>query len=216
MAIEVMSQACRSAGRDPDGIATVFATAMGDMQITDYMCSALAQTPKLISPTRFHNSVHNAAPGYWSIATGSHSAANAVSAFDTTYSMAFLEGAIQAVEENTPVLVVTQEVAALDTLRDIWPTRYPFSAAFLLAPASGDGPRLCRAEFTVVREKVDWPPMPASLADAYASDFTANLLPLLADIASLQSNGGSIRTTFPISPATAMHLTLNAASRDLG
>jgi len=112
MATEVMDQACKMANLPPDDIAVVFSSTMGDMQITDYMCTALAQTPKLVSPTRFHNSVHNAAPGYWSITTGAFCPASAVSAYEYTSTMALLEACIQAVEESTPVLCVTQEVAA--------------------------------------------------------------------------------------------------------
>ena len=47
----------------------MFASTYGDLAITDYMCSTLAKAPMTLSPTRFHNSVHNAAAGYWSIAT---------------------------------------------------------------------------------------------------------------------------------------------------
>jgi hypothetical protein len=62
MAIEVMDQACKMANISPDDVAVIFSSAMGDMQITDYMCRALAKTPKLISPTKFHNSVHEPDP----------------------------------------------------------------------------------------------------------------------------------------------------------
>jgi 3-oxoacyl-(acyl-carrier-protein) synthase len=79
MAIEVMDQACRMAAVEPSEVASVFASGMGDMQITDYMCRTLATAPRAVSPTKFHNSVHNAATGYWSIATHSHSPANAIS-----------------------------------------------------------------------------------------------------------------------------------------
>jgi lambda repressor-like predicted transcriptional regulator len=134
MAIEVMSQACAMAGREPDTVATVFSSAMGDMQITDYMCHALAVTPREISPTRFHNSVHNAPSGYWSIATGSQAPASAVSAYRYTAPMALMEAAVQVLEEGLPVLVVTQEMAAPVPLKHTCPTDRDFAAALLLAP----------------------------------------------------------------------------------
>ena len=113
MAVEVMDQACRMADIDPTDVATVFGSGMGDMQITDYICRTLADAPRMVSPTKFHNSVHNASTGYWSIATGSHFAANAISAYADTVAASLLEGAVQAVEEDLPVLVALQGVSLL-------------------------------------------------------------------------------------------------------
>ena len=39
----------------------MFTSTHGDLAITDYMCQTLATAPSEISPTKFHNSVHNAA-----------------------------------------------------------------------------------------------------------------------------------------------------------
>jgi len=87
MAVEVMDQACRMAALEPATVATVFASALGDMQITEYMCRTLADAPQAISPTRFHNSVHNAATGYWSIATQSRCPSSAVSGYSNSVSI---------------------------------------------------------------------------------------------------------------------------------
>ena len=72
LALEVAARACEAAGRSPAQLRSVFASTYGDLGISDYMCATLAGTPTLISPTKFHNSVHNAAAGYWSIGTASH------------------------------------------------------------------------------------------------------------------------------------------------
>ena len=183
MAIEVMDQACKMAAVEPDEIAVIFSSAMGDMQITDYICSALAQTPKLISPIKFHNSVHNAAPGYWSITTGAFCPASAVSAFEYTPTMAFLEACIQAVEEQTPVLCVTEELAAPPTIMDICPSEIPFSAAFLLAPANFSASPLASIEFDVGQNSVEWPVIDDRLRD-FASNMSTRLLPLMTALAS--------------------------------
>ncbi|NJO12690.1 MAG: beta-ketoacyl synthase chain length factor, partial [Gammaproteobacteria bacterium] len=61
LALEVAAHACEAAGRSPAQLRSVFASTYGDLGISDYMCATLAGTPTLISPTRFHNSVHNAA-----------------------------------------------------------------------------------------------------------------------------------------------------------
>ena len=67
LAVEVAHQACDYAGVDKALVPSVFASAMGDTAITDYMCRKLVQPEKLLSPTKFHNSVHNAPSGYWTI-----------------------------------------------------------------------------------------------------------------------------------------------------
>ena len=71
------SAAVRASGRDPATLPSVFTSAHGDLAVNDYMCATLATQPTAISPTRFHNSVHNAAAGYWTIATGCHAASSA-------------------------------------------------------------------------------------------------------------------------------------------
>ncbi len=183
MAVDVMDQACAMAKLPPDEIAVVFSSSMGDMQITDYMCRALAETPKLISPTKFHNSVHNAAPGYWSITTGAFVPASAISAYEFTAPMAFLEAAIQVVEESIPALVVTQEIASTAPLHDVCPSLVPFSAAFLLTPLGTHAASIATLEFSVLQEAAAWPAISPALPEGFDSNFGARLLPLLTNLA---------------------------------
>lgn len=221
MAIEVMSQACEMASMIPADVAVVFSSSMGDMQITDYLCHTLSKTPRLVSPTRFHNSVHNAPTGYWSIATQSHAPANAISAYSHTAPMAFLEAAIQAIEERRPVLVVTQEGSAVPALRDSCPSNHPFSAAMLLAPLEdGRSPKatIC---FSVVSESVDWPELPRDLQENFLGNPGARLLPLFAAMAMNEYTGGrshnhqtnsrpvgAVQLEFPLSSGLCLKLSL--------
>ena len=135
MAVEVMSQACEASGLDPAELPVVFATAMSDMRTNDYMCLTLADTPAAVSPTRFHNSVNNAATGYWSIATGSHAASNALCGFLHSAGMGLLEAAAQVEAEGCPVLLVVQDEAAPPALEHICPSQADAAFAVLLAPA---------------------------------------------------------------------------------
>lgn len=211
MAIEVMSQACDMAGTEPASLATVFSSAMGDMQITDYMCTALSVTPREISPTRFHNSVHNAPSGYWSIATGSHAPASAVSAYRYTAPMAFLEAAIQALEETVPVLVVTQEMAAPAALKDTCPTDCDFAAAFLLAPTGYGAQPLASVRFAVRGEASGSPSLPRGLERDFSIHPGAGLLPLLAAIA-LDTAQSRQCMCFPLSARSSLELVLHPAT----
>ena len=206
MAIEVMDQACKMANMSPEDVAVVFSSARGDMQITDYMCQALAETPKLISPTRFHNSVHNAAPGYWSITTGAFTPGTAVSAHEHTAAMAFLEAAIQVVEENTPVVLVTQEVAAPFSLFDICPSKQAYSAAYLMTPPDFSNSAVCTLAFSVTEGADDIAVQDARLSQDLTSNLGARFLPLLTAIAGGEQ---SAEFRFPISEFASLSLALS-------
>ena len=69
VALEVALAACEAAGADPATLPSVFASTHGDLGITDYICTTLASDARALSPTKFHNSVHNAAAGYCTIAS---------------------------------------------------------------------------------------------------------------------------------------------------
>jgi hypothetical protein len=105
LALEVAAVAVRDAGLSAAALPSVFASAHGDLAVNDYMCRTLAEHPTLISPTRFHNSVHNAAAGYWTIATGCREASTALSAFDASFAAGLLEAATQCAADARPVLL---------------------------------------------------------------------------------------------------------------
>jgi hypothetical protein len=134
LAFEIAQQACAMAGREPGSMPAVFASAYGDLPISDYLCATLLQAPQELSPTKFHNSVHNAPAGYWAIATGCMASTNAISAGTATFGAGLLEAALLAVSENTPVMFAVYDVAATGPLADVVPCRSAFGAAFVLAP----------------------------------------------------------------------------------
>ncbi len=98
--------ACERAGIDPRALPAVFASVGGEMQVTDQLCIQLAQPDGWISPTQFHNSVHNTAAGYWSIATESRQASTAMGAARETVAMTWLETWCRLMTENPRLLVV--------------------------------------------------------------------------------------------------------------
>ncbi|MEW8383556.1 MAG: beta-ketoacyl synthase chain length factor, partial [Candidatus Thiodiazotropha taylori] len=53
-----------------ESLASVFSSSEGDLDIIDQICLALTEEGRPVSPTQFHNSVHNAPAGYWSIGAG--------------------------------------------------------------------------------------------------------------------------------------------------
>ena len=71
LALAVGAEARRARRRRcAHGVPSVFSSSGGDGDNCHEICVALASSERRISPTRFHNSVHNAAAGYWSIAYG--------------------------------------------------------------------------------------------------------------------------------------------------
>jgi Beta-ketoacyl synthase, N-terminal domain len=134
LALEVGSRACEAAGRAPAGLMSVFASTHGDLAISDYMCTTLAATPTLLSPTKFHNSVHNAAAGYWSIGTGSDAPYTAISASRYTFAAGLLEAGTQVTCSGAPVLYVAFDIEAKGALATMAPSRGLLGVALVLGP----------------------------------------------------------------------------------
>jgi hypothetical protein len=147
LAVDAAAQAVAMSGLHAADLPSVFASAHGDARIMDYMCATLATSPTELSPTRFHNSVHNAAAGYWTIATGCRRASNAVCADRTSFGAGLLEAATQAVTGNEPVLLAAFDAPGSGPLDEMIPTRVPFACALVLAPGTGGlaGLNLCLA-----------------------------------------------------------------------
>lgn len=145
LALEVASRACESAGIGPGELASVFATMHGDPMITDNLCATLLDAPLHISPTRFHNSVHNAAAGYWCIATGCHAPYTTVSAAEHSFAAGLLEALTQVAADERPSLFVAYDAAASGTLATL------VSSSGLLAVALVLSPRCGRATLAEVR-----------------------------------------------------------------
>ena len=165
LALSVGLQATSKAGVDPDALPAVFASSGGDGQNCHEICQALANDEKLISPTRFHNSVHNAAAGYWSIATRSKAASNALCAFDWSFAAGLLEAVTQVVVDQTRVLLVAYDAPYPQPLFDKRPIPEAFGVAFVLAPTGagvgltlklGDAPadRMSNADLEALRASI--------------------------------------------------------------
>jgi hypothetical protein len=133
VSLEVAARACESASRDPKLLPSVFACTNGDLHISDAICDTLAKTPTLVSPIRFHNSVHNAAAGYWTIATGCMKPYTAVSAHGYTFGQGLLEAASQVLCEGTPVLYVAYDIEARGPVATMQPSRGVLAGALVLS-----------------------------------------------------------------------------------
>ncbi len=139
VALEVALAACTAAGREPASLPSVFASMHGDLPIMDYMCSTLASEPLTVSPTRFHNSVHNAAAGYWTIGAGAMEAATAISSFDATFAQGLLEAMVQLAVNGGAVLLVGYDGYASGPLSRVSRSEGVLGAALVLSRSTQAG-----------------------------------------------------------------------------
>jgi len=135
--IVVADQALAMTGLDPATLATVFTSSTGDPANCHLLCEALAAPERMVSPTRFTNSVHNAAAGYWHIATASRAASTSLAAFDASFCAGLLEAAVQCQATQAPVLLVACDVPYPEPLHAVRPVADVFAVALVLSPGAG-------------------------------------------------------------------------------
>lgn len=136
IAVETSSQALEMSGLSSADVACVFGSGLGDTEITDYMCRVLNTELKQLSPTKFHNSVHNAAAGYWTISSACMKSANSIAAYHETAGMALLEAVSQCVLHNEAVMITLFDTKAHSAYQQIFSCRDSFSASLLICPES--------------------------------------------------------------------------------
>src|SRR5687768_17012398 len=142
LALAAGLEAAANAGRPARDFAAIFASSTGDGEILHAICETLASDDRLISPTRFHNSVHNAPAGYWGIATGSMVAADSLAAYDGSLAAGLIEAlAWLAVDPSQPVLLVAYDAPYPEPLHATRPIADSFALAIALS-AAGDGPSI--------------------------------------------------------------------------
>lgn len=192
LACEISAQACAAAGHAADSLPSVFAATHGDLVITDYMCTTLATAPRELSPIRFHNSVHNAPAGYWTIAAHCHAGSTSISSWHSTFAIALFEAAVQALADDTPVLLAAYDAESPGPLGEVSPSTTQFGISMVVSPPNGRSPTL-RIELGANDETTNTAdPLPPEFAMlAMNNPMAAQSLPLLAMLAN--SRQGKVR-----------------------
>jgi hypothetical protein len=158
----------------------VFTASGGDPINCHILCETLATPERAVSPTRFTNSVHNAAAGYWHIAAASTAASTSLGAFDDSFEAGLIEAMSQCAAGHTPVLLVAADQPYPEPLHAKRPLADVFALGLLLKPGAG----ACSLQLGVAED---------GLADACCDDAgldslrlgvpAARALPLLQAIA---------------------------------
>jgi hypothetical protein len=149
VALEVALAACNASGRDPARLPSVFASTHGDLAITDYVAATLASEPRALSPTKFHNSVHNAAAGYWTIGNGCTAATTAISAFDASFAQGLLEALSLLAAGHEAVLLAAYDAPATGPLAAVSRSEGLLGGALVLV-ADAQAPASIRLRVTPV------------------------------------------------------------------
>ena len=134
LALAVGQEAFQNAGRDATSTATVFTSSSGEGETLHQMCETLASAEREVSPTRFHNSVHNAAAGYWGIATRSREPSTSLCAYDSSFTAGLVEAVTQVVSWGKPVALIAYDQPYPEPLHSARPMLASFGVAVVLAP----------------------------------------------------------------------------------
>ncbi|RTZ58498.1 MAG: 3-oxoacyl-ACP synthase [Gammaproteobacteria bacterium] len=182
LALHVASEAVNASGLSAEDLPTVFSSCHGDIRIAQKNCLSLTADRPFVSPTLFHNSVHNAPSGYWHIATGSQQPSNSISGGNDSFRAGLLEAAAMLTYAPAALLVCSDPALPaafqpFDTIMN------DFGVALVLAREFGEWGRL---DFYADSGR-DGPLEPDWLRTAVLRNPAARALPILQAIASGQA-----------------------------
>jgi hypothetical protein len=205
LALAVGQEAFLHSGRDPRTAATVFTSSGGDNDNAHAINAILATAPREVSPTRFHNSVHNAAAGYWCVAADTHEPSTSLCAHDASFAAGLLESAAQVTVDDAVVVLIAYDHPFPEPLHAVRPITAAFGMALILSPRQTEK-SIAAIELDFATGKVEETTMQDAGLEALRSGVpAARGLPLLAalacnnaariDIAYFDDNHLSLRVT---------------------
>ncbi|HTH96404.1 MAG TPA: beta-ketoacyl synthase chain length factor [Stellaceae bacterium] len=183
LAMAVGLEATTHAGRTPEDLASVFTSSGGDGATVTAILDILTTEEREVSPTRFHNSVHNAPAGYWSIANHARAPSTSLCAHDFSFGAGLLQAAAIASVDDVPVLLVSYDLPYPPTLDKVRPIGSIFGVAMVLSPRATTA-SLGSIIVTLSRDEATETPMgDPAMETLRANNPTARALPLLAALA---------------------------------
>jgi hypothetical protein len=206
--IVVADQALAGSGVDAATLPTVFTSSTGDPSNCHLLCEALAAPERMVSPTRFTNSVHNAPAGYWHIAAASRAPSTSLAAFDASFEAGLLEAAVQCQATQAPVLLVACDVPYPEPLHAVRPVADTFAVALLLTPVAQTGSRRLQIELTLE--------VPATVCADTGLEALRLTIPAARVLPLLQALADSSAQALVLDglPGQAMRITVGAAAVD--
>lgn len=181
LALMVIEDALAQSHYQMNELATVFASSEGDVEIVDRICTALTLPDHPVSPTHFHNSVHNAPAGYWAIAAGARHFSTSLAAGTDTFIAGLLEAASVSSLEQMPVLFVAYDYPLPPALAGRGYVDAVFATAMIIKPANSNDMNLF--SLSLKSGTVEPPYLVAQLAELRKQNPAAAALPLLCALA---------------------------------
>jgi Beta-ketoacyl synthase, N-terminal domain len=135
LALQVGTAAVKQSGLDPTTLPAVFASSGADGETIHSILATLTTPTREVSPTRFHNSVHNAPSGYWGLAVQSQEVVSSIGCHDASFTAGLLEAAVQAVAGDRPILLIAYDLPYPSPLESIRPIGGSFGVAMVLSPS---------------------------------------------------------------------------------
>lgn len=132
LALLLADEACAQAGLAVSDVRGVFASSNGDGAGMDDILASLSVPDGEVSPTRFHNSVHNAAAGYWTIGHGAITPVVALGCFDWSFGHGLLKAAAECLVERKPVVLVAYDAPIPGPIGRVRVTKDIFGCALVL------------------------------------------------------------------------------------
>lgn len=127
-------QAIVEAGLQDEDLPSVFSFSNGDGLNCHTICEMLASDDREISPTRFHNSVHNAAAGYWSIATKTMATSSVLCAYDASFGAGLLDALTQVTVDGTRCILMASDTPYPEPMFSKRPIPDNCGIALVIAP----------------------------------------------------------------------------------
>jgi hypothetical protein len=183
LVLAVGAEAIENARCDAVTLATVFTSSGGDGDTIDDILATLASADPEVSPTRFHNSVHNAPAGYWGIATRSRAPSSSLCFHDWSFTGGLLEAAAQASVDDCIVGLIAYDLPYPEPLHGVRPIGAVFATALVLAPRPS-ATSLARLDIDLGRELGEATALAEAGLEAVRQTVpAARSLPLLAALA---------------------------------
>ncbi len=190
MGIEVLQQAARMGDADPTELASVWATAHGEHSMAIGLLEMMQHGEGKLSPTKFHNSVHNTASGYASIATGNRSPSTTLTGGAELVASAIIEAACMLEAWDRDVILVIADEPLLPPF-ELPDSSVPLALSLLLSPRpEGATSVLSR----IRRANVD----PVALRAPFGSLHVAAAVPLIEHI--VEQRTGTVALEFAGDP----------------
>lgn len=132
MSVDAFEQAVAQAGSDPSSIPTIWATAHGEHGTAIALLKMMRRGEGKVSPTHFHNSVHNTPSAYASISAGNGAGSTTLTGGPELVASALLEAFCQLhAGQNEIAVVVADEPLQGPFVREDMPA--PLAIAFVFS-----------------------------------------------------------------------------------